>query len=180
MGIVVEVVAPAPVPAADGAIPTATTPSPQRAYVRLRLCPTTLRAANAYIRAHHRHSAPVAGCVAVVSVTDDSGLTRGVGVLGRPVARMLADGQTAEITRVCTDGAPNACSMIYSALTRAAAALGYGRVVTYTHADEPGTSVIAAGYRVAAAVRGHSWDRPSRRRPLGGDDADKLRWERST
>jgi hypothetical protein len=80
----------------------------------LWLVPVTLRIANAFIVQHHRHNKPVPGCVCVVGVTDGEKL-RGVAVIGRPVARRLHDGYTAEVRRCCTDGAPNACSMLYRA-----------------------------------------------------------------
>jgi hypothetical protein len=80
----------------------------------------------------------------------------GVGVLGHPIARRLQDGVTAEITRVCTSGERNACSMIYGALRRAAVALGYTRVVTYTLADEDGASLKASGFRGTTRVEAHN------------------------
>lgn len=41
--------------------------------------------------------------------------------------------------------------MLYAALTRAAFALGYRRVITYTQADESGASLRAAGWKVIAS-----------------------------
>jgi len=104
-----------------------------------------------------------------------------VAIAGRPVSRLLDDGATVEVTRVCTTGEPNACSMLYGALCRAAAALGYSRVVTYMLAEEPGTSVRAAGFAFAARVEpAESWSRPSRKRAdAGGRPAGaKVRWVR--
>ncbi len=75
----------------------------------LRLTATTLRAANAFVALHHRHHRPARGCICVVAVSDETSV-RGVAIVGRPLARMLQDGATAEVTRVCTDGARNACS----------------------------------------------------------------------
>jgi hypothetical protein len=66
-----------------------------------------------------------AGWLIGTSVWDDGRMV-GVGMLGRPVARHMSDGVTAEITRVATCGTPNACSMIYGALRRAGVAVGYG------------------------------------------------------
>jgi hypothetical protein len=34
----------------------------------------------------------------------------GVGILGRPVSRILDDGLTLEVSRTATDGTPHACS----------------------------------------------------------------------
>lgn len=88
----------------------------------------------------------------------------GVAVVGRPVARMLQDGFTAEVTRLCTDGTRNACSMLYSACWRAAKALGYRKMITYILNTEPGTSLKAAGWKVIGERGGGSWSVPSRPR----------------
>jgi hypothetical protein len=45
---------------------------------------------------HHRHNKPVPGCVSVVGVTDGEKL-RGVAVIGRPIARLLDDGQRCDL-----------------------------------------------------------------------------------
>ena len=55
----------------------------------------------------------------------------GVAICGRPVARRLDDGYTLEVNRLCTDGTPNACSILYAAAYRAARAMGYNKVITY-------------------------------------------------
>ncbi len=98
-----------------------------------------------------------------------NGVLVGVAIVGRPIAAAFDDGKTVEVTRSVTDGHPNANSMLYGAVARAAFAKGYGRVVTYTQAGESGASLRAAGYRVVAerpARRG--WDTPSRPRDDGG------------
>lgn len=48
---------------------------------------------------------------------------------------------------MCTDGTANACSFLYAAAARAGRALGYDRIQTYILADEPGTSLKAAGWK---------------------------------
>jgi L-amino acid N-acyltransferase YncA len=142
----------------------------------LSLVPITLREARAYVSEKHRHHrAPQGGLFAVAC--SDGEVIRGVAIVGRPVARMLADDFTAEVTRLCTDGARNACSMLYAAAWRAAKALGYRRLVTYILDTENGASLRAAGWRLIGAAGGGSWSVPSRPRvdthPLQG----KLRWE---
>ena len=144
----------------------------------LRLAPITLRAANDYVNAHHRHHGPARGHKFSVAVVDDNDDIRGVVIVGRPVARNLDDGYTAEVTRLCTDGAPNACSMLYGAAWRAARAMGYRRIGTYILADEDGTSLRAAGWRLVGEVRGRSWDTPARPRTDKHPTTDKTRWER--
>jgi hypothetical protein len=118
----------------------------------LTVRPITLRAARRFVGEHHRHSLPPRGWLFGCALIDPAGEVRGVGIASRPNARGLDDGRTVEIARVCTLGDRNACSRIYGALCRAAAALGYERAVTYTRADEPGTSPRAAGFTLDAQL----------------------------
>lgn len=141
----------------------------------LRIVPVTQRAAREFVAEHHRHNRPPRGSVINVGLTDGDELV-GVGMAGRPVARMLQDGVTLEITRNCTTGAPNACSMIYGALLRAAKALGYRRVITYTLASEPGSSLRAVGFVQDRTVPAQSWHRETRPRPESDAPAAKRRW----
>lgn len=130
----------------------------------LDLIPVTFQQAAAFVQEHHRHHSRPVGHKFSVGVADGH-LIVGVIITGRPVARHLDDGQTLEVTRCCTDGTPNVASMLYGAAWRAAKALGYRRLITYTHADEPGTSLRAAGWQVFAerpARKG--WTTPSRPR----------------
>lgn len=142
------------------------------------MVPVTLRFANGYIKAFHRHHGQVRGCKFTIAVQDDDGHVVGVAVVGRPVARKLDDKMTAEVTRLCTDGTPNACSMLYAACWRAAKAMGYRRMVTYILSEEAGVSLKASGWvLVAASIGGGSWSRDGRERedkhPLDAKD----RWE---
>ena len=80
----------------------------------LRLKPISLRDANEYVRQHHRHHKPVAGHKFSIGCEADGELV-GVIIAGRPVSRYLDDGFTLEVTRLCTNGAKNACSFLYGA-----------------------------------------------------------------
>lgn len=142
----------------------------------MRLTPITLREANAFVAQHHRHHKPARGCIACVAVSEGDQV-RGVAIVGRPVARMLQDGWTAEVVRVCTDGARNACSMLYGAAWRAVRALGYRRLVTYTLPEEGGTSLRAAGWHLIGEAGGGSWSRESRPRVDDHPTQAKLRWQ---
>ncbi|WP_396654965.1 XF1762 family protein [Microbacterium foliorum] len=144
---------------------------------RLHIRTITLRDANTFIHQQHRHHKPVTGHKFSLSVIDDEGRVRGVATIGRPVARHRDDGATVEVTRVATDGCPNACSALYGAAWRAAKALGYERLGTYTLVSEPGTSLRAAGWRQVHVVRGRSWSAPSRRRHDAHPLEDKVLWE---
>lgn len=144
---------------------------------RLTIVPCDLPEANAFVERHHRHHRPVVGHKFSLAVVDEAGEVHGVAIIGRPVARMLDDGLTLEVTRVATDGTPNACSALYGAARRAAFALGYKRIGTYTLDTEPGTSLRAAGWRCLGRAGGGSWDCRSRPRVDRHPLQQKLRWE---
>ena len=138
----------------------------------------SLKTAQEFVRQHHRHNKPPIGHKFSVGLIAD-GVLVGVAVAGRPVARALDDGRTLEVTRTCTDGTRNANSMLYGAVTRAAKAMGYRRLVTYTQAEESGASLRAAGWKVAATLPPCAgWSRPSRERQnIGSAYVARMRWE---
>lgn len=139
--------------------------------VRLHLVPIRQKDAKAFVAEWHRHHKPPAGAVFSVGAADQDGVLRAVAMAGRPVARLFDDGQTLEVTRTASDGAPNANSLLYGAAWRAAKALGYTRLVTYTQEGESGASLRGAGWRIVAS-------RPPRRgwscnsRPREGNGTD--------
>ena len=145
----------------------------------LHLVPIHLSDANEFVRLHHRTHKRVPGCKFCVGVADGGGQLRGVAICGRPIARHTDDGWTLEVNRTCTDGTPNANSMLYGAAWRAAKALGYRRVITFTMEGESGASLRGAGFREVGRLQGASWSCPSR----GRYDFDhtvqtKIRWQR--
>lgn len=130
----------------------------------LVLSPISLKAANEYVASLHRHHKPTQGHKFSIACQDETGAVRGVVIVGRPVSRMLDDGFTAEVTRLCTDGAHNACSILYAAANRAARAMGYKKVITYILESETGVSLKAAGWKYERIAGGGTWSRPSRGR----------------
>ena len=141
--------------------------------------PVTFAQARDFVGDWHRHHRPPVGHKYSIGVADERDVLVGVAVVGRPVARHLDDGLTLEVTRVATDGTPNACSLLYAAAWQAAKALGYRTLLTYTQAGESGASLRAAGWRVVAArpPRG-GWTTPSRpRADHGVDQTARLRWQ---
>ena len=90
--------------------------------------------ANAFVGALHRHHPQVVGHLFSIGAFIGERLV-GVVIVGRPVSRMRDDGLTAEVTRLCTDGTRNACSFLYGRAARAAFALGFLRIGTYTLPD---------------------------------------------
>jgi hypothetical protein len=142
----------------------------------LRLVHVELAEANAFVDALHRHHKRVVGHKFSLGAEEDGRLV-GVAIVGRPVARRLDDGETLEVTRLCTDGTQNACSFLYGACRRAAFALGYERIGTYTLQDEGGTSLRAAGWTLIGERGGGSWVRASDPLRKSEDSGIKLRWE---
>jgi hypothetical protein len=144
---------------------------------KLTITPINISEANHFVLARHRHHGPVVGAKFAIGVSDSSCAIRGVALVGRPVARLYDDGWTLEVNRLCTDGTPNACSMLYAAAWRAARAMGYRRLITYTLISEGGTSLRAAGWKVIGERRQRSWDMPSRPRIAAPPTGQKYLWE---
>lgn len=146
----------------------------------MKVVPITHKAAKAFVRRLHRHNRHTTGAILCAAVAVD-GVVVGVAIAGRPVARALDDGSTLEITRVCTDGTRNACSMLYGACRRAGKALGYAPIITYTLPEEGGASLRAAGFEQdgkAGRPSRHWGSRPGRACVAIGDDlvGGKIRW----
>jgi hypothetical protein len=142
----------------------------------LTIVPVTLREANAFVTRLHRHHGPARGCLFCVAVALGGHIV-GVAIVGRPVSRMLQDGYTAEVTRVCTNGTEHAPSKLYGACWRVAQQLGYRRMVTYVLDTEPGTTLKAAGWKCYGDAGGGSWSREGRPRVDLHPTQIKLRWE---
>lgn len=138
--------------------------------------PLPLDEANAFIAAHHRHHKPVVGHKFTLGAVKDERIV-GVAIVGRPVSRHRDDGQTLEVTRLCTDGTPNACSFLYGAAAKAAFALGYSRIGTYTLPEEGGASLRATGWKLIGKAGGGSWSSPSRPRVDKHPLQAKFLWE---
>lgn len=84
----------------------------------------------------------------------------------------------AEVHRVASDGtAPHAASMAIGAIGRAAVALGWRRIVSYTLLGEAGTSYRAAGWWPVDVGDGGEWARESREREAMAQPGAKVRWE---
>lgn len=132
----------------------------------LALAPITKDSARRFVGQVHRHNLPPSRqCIGYVACVDDTGAVRGVALWGIPSARKLNDGYTAEVLRVATDGAYNACSLLYGACKRGAAAAGYRRLYTYTLQSESGASLKASGWTLDADLPpSRGWNRPSRPR----------------
>jgi hypothetical protein len=144
----------------------------------MEITPINFEEANAFVSAFHRHHKPMQGCKFCLAVSDGDKVV-GVAIVGRPVARMLDNGWTLEVNRCCTDGTRNACSMLYSSAWKAAKALGYKRLITYTLPEEGGASLKASNWICLGLRGGGNWNVKSRPR-IDTDEllrGQKLLWE---
>jgi hypothetical protein len=151
--------------------------------MKLRPIPITLREANDFVSNHHRHSGRTwrDGGKFAIGASDGEQMW-GVAIVGRPLARMLDDGWTAEVTRTCVrpDAPKGTCSFLYGRCWRIWQQMGGARLVTYTLETESGSSLRGAGWRIAGESKPTSsgWARKDRQRawqPIYGQL--KLRWE---
>lgn len=115
-----------------------------------------LKEANAFVNDHHRHHKGTTGCKFAIGLYEADKLI-GVAICGRPVSRHLDDGTVLEINRVCTNGAENACSELYSACCRIANAYGYEKIITYILKSESGASLRASNFTCEGEAGGTHW-----------------------
>lgn len=130
--------------------------------VNLELVPITIKEANRWVKRLHRHHGEAHGALFAIGAAFGDEVVA-VAITGRPVAGPRDDGWTAEVVRLCSDGARNACSFLYGASARAAWAMGYLRIGTYILDTETGVSLKAAGWKYVGERGGGSWkNRPGR------------------
>ena len=116
-----------------------------------------------FINTYHRHhKAPVGSIFQIAAAVNDKIV--GVAMVGRPVSRVLDNGWTLEVNRLCSDGTKNVSSMLYAAAWRVARNLGYKKLITYILKNETGTSLKAAGWKEVGKCGGGSWNVKSRPR----------------
>lgn len=139
--------------------------------------PLTLAEANKFIDELHRHHAPVHRDKYRVGAWDtEQNKLVGVVQVGRPVSRVLDDGKTVEVVRLCTDGTKNVCTFLYSRAARASKELGFSRIITYILENEIGTSLKASGWHIDHITKGHNWNCPSRPRNTNAPTCNKQMW----
>lgn len=148
----------------------------------MELINLSLREANEFVQVHHRHNKKVAGHKFSIGAIENGQLI-GVAIIGRPVARKLDDGSTAEVTRLCVNenAGKGACSFLYRAAWRAWSAMGGLRLVTYTLESESGASLKGAAFRQVAVspkwATGKGWTTRSGREWQACHAEGKIRWE---
>jgi hypothetical protein len=152
------------------------------------LVPVSLVDVKRYVNEHHQHNEAPTSWKFGVGLAED-GVLVGVCAVGRASGRGIDQYLDVEVTRVCVAEKgmhQNACSTLYGAACRAAAALGYRTAYTYTLAGEDAASVRAAGFVLDADLPARaSWSNASRPRydqTLFGDrkrpTGPKRRWRR--
>jgi hypothetical protein len=148
---------------------------------QLRVCDVTFATARDFVARHHRHCRPPTAWRFGASIFNGRTML-GTVIVGNPVAPAFNGRGTLEVNRLCIRRdvpralAWNAASMLYGWSAREAERRGWSHIITYTRADEEGTSVRAAGWQQEATVRGRGWH--SRRRSRANTNAwiDKVRW----
>lgn len=142
--------------------------------------------AKAFVAQHHEHNRPPNAWRFGAGIYNGEEMIASV-IVGNPNSRHLYAQGCMGIDRVCTNrDLPgglvwNACSMGYGWACREIAKRlpGFHRVVTYTLLDEPGTSLIAAGFKRVFKTKGGTWHRKNRPRTDQATTERKWRWERS-
>ena len=141
--------------------------------------PCELVDANAFVSLHHRHHKPVQGHRFSLSAWDDGRLC-GVAIVGRPVARLAGSPvEVLEVTRLCTDGTPNACSALYGACARVAREMGFARIQTYILDSEGGASLRASGWVNEGTAGRANWERAGRPKRTEQNNDVKQRWAKT-
>ena len=148
----------------------------------LKVTPMSLREANEYVNNFHRHNKETRGHKYSIGASDGKNLV-GVAIVGRPVARALDDGYTAEVLRVCVqdDYPKNTCSFLYGRCWRIWQQMGGERMITYTLQEESGSSLKAVNWKIIgepkARKEGEGWQNRAGRdwQPVYGQL--KFRWE---
>lgn len=146
--------------------------------MKLEAVPIPVKYANRVVGRYHRHNDPTVGGLFAIGAIS-GGELQGVAIVGRPVARLLDNGYTAEVLRVCT--IPNAQkgtnSFLYGRAWKAWQAMGGRKMITYTLKTESGASLRGAGWKQTEASRPQQWNGTRERVEKDIYEVDKYRWE---
>lgn len=144
----------------------------------LRTAWVPLREAARFVALHHRHHDPMQGGIVALGLWHGQDLI-GVGVIGRPVSRIVQASGACEFVRVCVlEGFDGGASKLLSRTRRVAAALGFARAVTYTLTSESGSSLAGDGWQSDNGLfGGGEWTSLNRpRSPATAPTERKRRW----
>jgi hypothetical protein len=145
----------------------------------IRVVPFTVKAAQRFVREHHRRLPKVQGGMWAVGVIG-TGWTVGVAIVGLPPRMAMRGAERLVVLRLAVappaEGDGATCSKLYGACARAARAMGCVDLWTYVHIDEPGTSLRASGWIRDGETKGGEHNRVSRPRAPAADPRPKVRW----
>ena len=79
---------------------------------KLKAVPLTLAQANHYVGLLHRHHKPCTGHRFSIGCMNEQFKIVGVCIAGRPVSSSTNQEWVLEVSRIATDGTPNACSFL--------------------------------------------------------------------
>lgn len=147
---------------------------------KLFVVPIEFKTANRFIGLWHRHHKPAQGHRFSLGAVLTNGTLVGVIICGRPVARLAGNPlHVLEVTRLATDGTPNACSCLYAAAARVGKVMGFKKIQTYILESENGVSLIAAGWTCKGASGGGQWKHTDcNPRRTDHPTCEKKRWEK--
>jgi len=129
---------------------------------QLKLRAIKFKDACEFVAKHHRHVPPSRVWKFGTSVVLGDEVV-GVVMVGPPIAPRFNDGLTLEVLRCCSDGTPHVPSMLLATAWKAARALGYYRMITYTREHESGASLRATGFTEVKSSPIDSWPKAPRR-----------------
>jgi len=145
----------------------------------LRLRPWTVKRSTAiqFNKDVRRRLPHIQGAMWCISVRSEDEIV-GIALVGHPSQEQTTNEYDhLRVLRVSVrEGYKNACSMLYSACWRAARAMGVSSMDTFTHLDEPGTSLRAAGWVEDGLTTGGEYSRKGRSRKPQEDPGPKRRW----
>ncbi len=151
---------------------------------QLELRPVSFAQARSFVGRYHAHCGMPTAWRFGQAIFNGQTMV-GVVTAGNPVARAYNGRGIVEVNRLCVrrDVASalrwNAASQLLGWAARTAEQRGFSSIISYTRADEPCTSLTAAGYVREAVVRGRSWHSARRRRRNTNALVDKVRWSRA-
>lgn len=149
----------------------------------IEVVPMTVKEAKRRVKQWHRKLEDMTGGMFAAGISE-GGELRGVAVAGNGARVWNAQGKLV-ISRVAVEeredgkGVRNGCSRLYAALSRAAEALGWREVWTYTLPSEPGSSLVGAGFENMGLTKPDAnWGRRGRPRDPAKLQGEKVRWRK--
>lgn len=150
----------------------------------MKIVPVTLREANEFVEAFHRHNGRTARDGGKFAIgLDHAGDLVGVAIVGNPLSATFMGQYIAEVLRLCvSEQAPrNSNSKLYAACWHVWQAMGGQKLITYTLSSESGASLRGAGWKVVGQTKEMKEGQNCRKstfrqwQPIYGQH--KFRWE---